>query len=107
MKLEITLQGFKKWLSAHDNDNPVGFAAVSRECPLSVYLEQQNRLEYIYVNQDVYTTGERCYPLPVWAQRFVEGIDALSSPPVDVPRAVTAREAREILEQIDNKKGSK
>jgi hypothetical protein len=111
MKLKITLKGFKKWLSGYADDDRVGFAGYSRECPLSAYLGSQVDLEQpgplcpIYVDQAVYISGERNYPLPAWARRFVRHIDALKAHMPHEDCAVTAREAREILE-YETKKGN-
>jgi hypothetical protein len=117
MKLELTVQGFKQWLSAYADEDPIGIAADAHQCPLSGYLRSQldlDRFPYIYVDEHVYIAGgcvrQRSHGLPVWAQRFVRRIDALKAPPyppdviVHMPRedrTVTAREAREILEQVE------
>jgi hypothetical protein len=104
-KIQMKLKGFRQWLDGFEDDQEVGMAAHNNRCPIAAYLKSQSEAPmygeepFAYVTPLLYVTGKREIHrrLPEWARRFVKYIDSGGA------RTVTAREARAILDQLENK----
>ena len=93
----------ERWLRTMPGDAICGRPHAAGDCPLARYLTARNGHPdwSIAVSPDGYHVGGQSYPMPWWARRFVQGVDAL---PQRLGRpaehGVTAAEALHVLEGV-------
>lgn len=96
--------GFERWLAEKPADEEVGLACRSGACPVSEYLlcefDSEGILEATAEPADLwldFAFGSFHQYARGWAGKFVEATDAFTE---GVPRAVTAAEARLVLDSV-------
>jgi hypothetical protein len=92
----LTIQEFQVWLESKDENEVVGEMGCTTSCPLANALKQKARL--VRVKADT-TVADNYFTVsnPNWVEKFVRKVDNLSND----ARSVTAREALEILSEVE------
>ncbi len=92
----LTIQEFQEWLEGKDEKEIVGEMGCKTSCPLANALKQKAKL--VRVTADTTIADDYCIVSnPNWVEKFVRRVDNLS----DDARSVTAREALEILNEVE------
>ncbi|MEA5469349.1 hypothetical protein [Spirulina sp. 06S082] len=84
----LTSQAFKAWLeNANHKNNIVGSSDDPANCPIANYLKDGNdylAIEVLDCEVNIWHPGDHdpiSYPLPDWAQRFINEIDGENTDP--------------------------
>lgn len=98
-KAEIDISTFHEWITGFDDDDVIGEAENSCNCPLARWLKPAIGEEVLVLDQYI-VLGLEERQMPGWARRFVHDVDRLSRDTGQ--REVTASLALGVLDNIQS-----
>lgn len=100
----LTIEEFRKWLGSKEEEEIVGWQGWCKGCPIFKCLRDNKGLEVISVNGKTTNINYELLDNPSWVENFISKVDclAISLKQGEINASITAKEALEVLEEIEN-----